>query len=565
MPDVDALSNALRAADKAGNTEDAKKLAQALVVARGKGPAAVAKDVGAAATEFGAKAPGMAEKLNAELGHTGKVYGVNSPAPSIDRAGLPFGMASAIMGGDTPKERELALQKFDPKAKLSTDWIGRDVVTLGNGKQVYVEPYGKGFGGKLAAEVKTIGEQARARPLETAGMVAGGAMGGIGGAALAGGGGYLADQAVKKIGGTYSKTPGQLAAGTGESAVGGALGEGAARLPGALIKGGLPSWITGATPETKEFGSAMLKRGVTPAYAKGSPGLASAEWKMNLAKKLGLPENDKRVEAMSAEITDYLAKHGVGADKAAGTIAATQGGGAPRLGGEAQYGQALKAPLEARKAQLEQALAIREEQNKLLDQNIATARNTAETEIKKLQTGQGTATGDFKGTVADDIRAARKAVSDKATANYTKLAQVEGDLQVDMSPISVKAKEILANMPKDRAGNPILMSQDAAPSIEALKQLANLPPNMPIADAAHIRTQLGAMIKDKGLLPPTKSYLLGELHDSADAAIKGAGGYDPTGRNVVASTMRSQTEKEYAADMKRMTDAVANRLVRQAV
>src|SRR6185369_5163570 len=76
---------------------------------------------------------------------------------------------------------------------------------------------------------------------------------------------------------------------------------------------------------------------------------------------------------------------------------------------------------------------------------------------------------------------------------------------------------------------------------------------------AGLRTQLNELGNIKGLLPTTKNHLLGDLNEEIDASIKAASGERPE-----AAAMRSQIEKDYAVEIKKFKDNLAQRLVKEA-
>ena len=594
MATAEQLEKALRAADAAGNTEDAKKLAQAWKAMQGAPKVNLGNIAAGRAQAIGdiaGKAGGAVDrfaKMGDEATHMISTAqtpeGINPVSPDIDRKGLPFEQASLIMAADNAAEKAKALKSIDPRATMSRDYRGREYVTMGDGRKVYVEPYGEGMGGMAVAEGKTMGEQAYARPGETTGAIVGGAMGGGPGGAMVGAGaagsiGYLIDQAVKASAGRYAKTPGQLALGAGESAAMNAGGELIGRAPGAVMRGGLPRAITGSTPEKEEFGRTMLKGGAAPGMGAGAPGLASVQWKINLGKKLGLPETDKRVQALASDIENFLGGKGVAGDKStgfpanravkdvAGTINPTLGGKTPRVGGEEQYGKTLTDPMVAKRQALEAGVAMREQQNKLLDDQMKQAKAAATKAVDTLRTGQGPTASDFRSTVADDLMAARKARSDEFQPRYAKLAEVEQGLATNMAEVANHAQQILEALPKDPTGKPLVANEQMLPKIQFLMQVAQTKGDMPIAQAAALRSQINGL-NVRTLLPTTKQYLMTDLNKTLDSAIKLSGSHQPeavaTGRHQIASTMRQQIEKDYATASRKLDDNLAARLIKEA-
>lgn len=338
------------------------------------------------------------------------LYGADGP---IDREGLPWEQATEIMASDNPSEQRKALALIDPKATLESDMLRRQYVKFSDGRRIYVEPIGDSTMGKLGATAVTTGEQMAARPGATVGSVAGGIIGDVPGAALGGAAGNLLDQFMKKIKGTSDQTPGEVALNTAKSGAMAGLGEGVARIPGAIMRGGLPKTITRATDETNQFAKSMMGRGATPSFGSGAPGLASVSWKVALAKKLGLPENDGKVLAMAGEIEDFLAGKGVAGGNegafsggapvldAKGTIGATKTGGTPRVGGEEVYGEKLTAPMVARRTELAKALGIAEKDLADIEGFNAKAKERAAQKLTGAEARQGEAALTGKRTLED--------------------------------------------------------------------------------------------------------------------------------------------------------------------
>ena len=541
MAEQAALENALRAADKAGNVEDARKLAAALASMRSN--QSVIGDVKATGDKISdaIKAPpdsmkGMTHDISKSTGQIEDKFA--SDVYNIDRSGLPAKYASRIMQADNPKEKLLHLQSFDPKATFGKDTLGREYVTLGTGKKVYVEPIGQGVMGKLGAEAETIGEEVRARPVSTGGAIVGGMIGGVPGAALMAGAGHLAEQGAKALKGRYSQTPGELAFNTAESGAMAGVSEGISRVPGALIRGGLPRWLTGTTDETAEFGSKLAKAGATPAYKSSAPGLASVEWKVNLAKKLGLPENNKKLQAVASELENFLKKKGI--EDTEGTLKPTAGV-TPRVGGEEKYWQTLADPVI--------------QMNKQID----AAKEAATKSLQSLRVGRGPTSPNFKEDVKGYISNARTALSHVSDMEYQKLAAIEGDMAVSMHPVAEQADRILASLPKTDKGDIMIPNEKAAPKIAFLKQLSQTKGDMPIAMAAKMRTDLNALGGFSDLTQSAKSHLEGTLRDTLDQQIKTASSANPK-----AAAERGRIEKWYAGEINKFNDNVAARLVKQA-
>lgn len=449
MADEAALAQALRAADKAGNVEDARKLAGALAALRGRSapPRVNLADIAASRAKVAGEVmdgAGVAADHVAQMTHaTTDTTPLN---PTVDPKGLPFGQARKILAGDNTAERQLALDEVTGRspqrvqrrgeegrraaredrllegdvkpsgAKLHSDFQGRDYVEYPDGRKVYVQPYG---GGIRDVGVR-MGEEAAARPFETAGAVGGGAAsGGLGsGMLFAGGGGivgYLLDQAYKASKNRYAKTPAELALGVGESALMNAGGELVARAPGRMLRGSIvPDWVTGATPETKEFGRELMREGGQVAYTSGAKGLKSIQWKTALAQKFGLPVENKNVLALTKSIEKLLAKGGV--TDTSGTIGAAKAGGRVVLGDEAKYGQTLASHVAKVRSGLAREVGSAESDLSSIEQANAKARARAEARL-------GAAQGRLDDRQLADKRALQDAQRQEKTAGKAGLDQ----------------------------------------------------------------------------------------------------------------------------------------------
>lgn len=417
---AEQLEQALRAADKAGNVEDARRLAQALQQTRSSsGPAGVVADVKNAASGIAIEGPAAvdrAAKIAKEATHTGIAKGeiedkFASKIEGVGREGVNFGFASDLLSADTPEEKQRILQAHRPGATLGKDSLGREYVQTPDGKKEYVEPADTWSG-----MPKRMGEQIAARPGQTIGAVAGGALGAaipgppwtaMLGAGAGGELGTVIDELVKKSRGLYSKTPGQAVQSVGGAGVANMVGEGVARIPGKLLRGSImPDFISGSTPETKEFGKELMDRGGQPAYTAGARGLKSVQWKTAAAEKYGLDLGSKNTQALLDSIETFLNKGGVSDVK--GTVGATKSGDRVVLGDEARYGKVLVPKLVEQRAQLSKNLGAAESDLKSIEDFNAKARDRAQAKLSGVeQKASDTAVGDRR-SLEDTQRAAKE-------------------------------------------------------------------------------------------------------------------------------------------------------------
>ena len=493
--------------------------------------------------------------------------------PDADyKTGTNWSARRAFLAADTVGEKQAAIKKYYPDAKVTTDPKGNFLVQRPGDPQP-MEVMGDNFWSNLGAG-------AAAHPLETAGGIAGSVLGGpmgvFGAAAMAGTGaavGYGGDELVKAAKGGYSKTPSELAQGFTGAETSSALGEVGARGAIGAVKGGLPSIITGADAETKEMINKLVALRGTPEFRAAAPSMKASQWKVALGENLAGKFSSPNTRPVLLAMQEYLTRQG---DK--NTAAAIQ-----QVLGQEFSSNATEAAL-TQPVRSGLARAGHE-----ADAATAGARRDAEASLKHVMGKMAQPGADLSGQIREDIIGARKDFGNSFAQEYEQISSALGDKPIiHTHGVAKAASDVLKALPKSEiehvpgaasadlvgfgsagvpgpgsttGGKPILTSSQF---LKDLGDLAKLDEPKSLKEMAAIRTKLMDMAEIRDLLPATEKHqyqdLVRAVSEAIDSASKGLP--DEVDRGLVKRWLT--TNKKYAEGIVKFDDADLVRLTRQA-
>lgn len=236
--------------------------------------------------------PAMAQRLRAFQSAKGGGKGPppDKAPPEMDE--LPFKNRTMLAAMDNPAEKQAYLEKAFGKANVTKDDKG--FVVKKDGKQFRAS---EGFLASMAADfpetaggIIGAGEGAlMGAPGGPAGALVGAVIGGGVGAAS----GKAAKETVKTFAGLNKKGVAGTAESIGKEGLGGAAGEVGGKVIGkgigALSRGPLPAFLTGATKEIRTMTDKMLRGGARPPAASTMPDARKLQRVAILADKLSGP------------------------------------------------------------------------------------------------------------------------------------------------------------------------------------------------------------------------------------------------------------------------------------
>jgi hypothetical protein len=487
---------------------------------------------------------------------------------------LPFTDKVHLAQADNFEEKELYFQNKYGKGNVKRDWGSGGkadlVVTAPNGHvyRVGETEDGAGFVAKLTGDspmlagmgIGAASGAAYGSGLGPLGAAAGGVLGaGIG--AMVGKGGTEIGKAVE---GNLKKSPKQVMEGLGGAAEEGMTGEVTGQIAGKVVgkalTARLPSFITGATDESRAQTSKAWEAGARPPYASMAPGAVKLRRIEVDAEKLTgkyVAQDERNMAYVQATVREQLAKSGmpkayidqVMAELSDPTAAASH---------EA-IGQELKAGVEAHVQALHTNVQrVAEVADKQIDAQLATVR----AELDKNSTGP------LATAVADSIKSAKQTFSESARGLYGRIDAMLGNTKVvPVEPIVEAANEIRSQLPKSvltqivkeasqLAGKPL--SESDALLLNEFGVELDAGGKISLSDAQRIRT----VLRDKGGASKlTRGIVEGDhlkLANAVDQAINEAAA-DPVAKPAI--DMLRTTNEWYKKGIAKFNDVAFKQLV----
>jgi hypothetical protein len=543
-------------------------------------PELLAKLNGASATDDTPAAPGAAvtdPALLARLGGdsvdaSGRVSHDNAHAPKDP---LPFTDQVHLAQADNFDEKELYFQNKYGKSAVKREW-GSDgkpalLVTTTDGKLYRIGEAGfvaqltadspklisMGAGAATGAEIGALGG-----PLDPITVPAGAVIGAGLGAVF----GKGATEAQKGIEGNYKKTPGQLVGALDDASAEGMEGQMggmmAGKLTSKILSSRLPSFMTGATEETRDMTQKAWAAGARPPYASMAPDAMKLRRIEVDADKLTGPnkaQDERNMAYVLSTLKDTLKQSGMPpayvdkiAEEAQNPFAAAS---------HEAIGQDIKVSVQAH---IDAITAAIDKTAKVADSHID-AQLSAVTKIIDSSTHAG-----LGEDVATAIKSAKKDFSDASSKLYSRIDGLIGDQKVvPTEGISAVAKSIIKDMPPSEvaritkeaaqlAGRP-LSAEDAILLKEFGVELDPGQTKMSFAQAQNLRSILRAKGKPQSLTHGIKEGTHLRLADAVDDAIHEAAS-DPVAAPAVKAL--DVADKFYKDGIGKFKDAQIKQLVK---
>jgi len=490
--------------------------------------------------------------------------------PDADyRSGLPFAHEIAYRrAADNPEAKKAALLRSYPASWIKQDKAGNYLV--------YRPDVGRYVAAGTEGGVSGVMEELAANPEVVAGSliapeVAGGIAPALGryaisrmAASAAGSGlGSLVQSGSTALGGTGPRSFGEAASTAGRQALGGALGEGMGMAGGkvfnTLAKGGLPSAITGMTPESRRLAEMLYGAGGSAPYASAAPGMRSLAWDTSLMENLVGKENSQTNAnrlAIIRLIAGRLKQSGVPENRLEEATRRVLTGQVP---GET-LGQDVKQAVQRFGA--EQA------------EGAATARGVAERMIQQDEAALGKGRSpvdrsDLAEAFTKDAIAARSAVSQEMAPRFAANDAKAGGPNIAPTNASKVAADVLSALPKGKDGQPIFATAEREGAV--LKTLQNLagvggtaegeaPHLFSLSDMARIHSVLQQWGTSRDLVPGVSSHIFRKMARAVEEDIDAAGANGSLNPAVLAE--RKALLGQWKNEMARFDNAIIRRLTR---
>lgn len=402
--------------------------------------------------------------------------------------GTDFNDRMALSMMDNDKERRAYLEDRYGRGNVGQDPAGTFYIVK-NGKKIAPSGGGlmEGFAADIAGNFPMLVSMGAGA---SAGAGLGAAAGGVGaipgaiiGAMVGATAGKGVQEAEKVPYGYVKKTPTQEVGSLGKAGMMGGVAEIVSR-PGAalayrVLKGGIPEWISGATPETAEMTAQTLRMGGVPPTRSALPHLKATQFHQALGEKVvGNLIEARNLRAIQGEMENVLRSSGMtDAEIPQAMSVLMNPSEAPSYAG---LGAELKGKVQEHIDSLVNSTQTYERAaDEQLDKNLASLRLKTRA---PLSGSPGIAAN-----VAHDLIIARQDFSKAAESLYKRVDELVGDKPVVPTYLAKRyAQRLLTNLP-----------ESGTKSI--IKEIAELRPQETFSNMQRIRTRLRELGEPKDL------------------------------------------------------------------
>lgn len=330
-----------------------------------------------------------------------------------------------------------------------------------------------------------------------------GALGGIALTVLGAAGGKAYDEVLKILQGYNKKSPGQMATTLTKEAGAAAIGEGAFRIGGRLLKGYSP----GNTPERIALTKEAMDAGLTPKTYQfidaGGPLLK--RFQATSENVLGDPSQAANREAL-------LGMAGSLQNRAGQTAVTVPGGGVEPI---------LKPPVTDVGERLVGTVKKTVDKAQLQIDYVRNRANTAlDKSLKNIESQLGSADPRTGQAVVDSIKQARREFGNNASELYTKIDDLIGAPFVPTAALKAQAEKIGAQLPKTADGRVVFTESGEA---NPIADIAALPEQITIRQAQRIRSMLGESSLTRDLVSGVDKRDLALLKEASEKMFDEAG------------------------------------------
>ena len=498
---------------------------------------------------------------------------VAAAEPQVDNdSGLPFTVKAALAQADNRKEELLLLGKVYGKENVKTMHDGL-LAVMKDGKLIGVQ------GG---SGLKNFAADVVGRSAELGGMGMGAALGapaGPAGAVLGAAVGAMFGHAAQEIGkiasGRFDKSNEETVKASAKSGLEGVEGEVGGRLVtggiSRVLKGKIPSPLTGVTPESQAITARTTLAGARPNAVAALPSMKHIQFMEALAAKATGPSKGQQkanMEYLQKRMSKILAESGVPPSQLQPLIKELNSIDS-KLSTE-EIGDHIK-----------KTIAAHEE---MLGEQVTRALGTANSELSTAMQRVKAAAGRSEGLAVDAAEAvgkARRVFGEQFGWAYEKIdAALGGQPIIPTFGINAVARSIVDTAPN--AAKPGIIRELANIGVDLEDGVidyskkdwakhhgqlgAGLPsavgsttPKIKFADAQRIRTVLQQRLEEGNLIPNTQDHDFGRLVEAVDQAFELAA-HDPAAAPAIQ--MLRKTDAAYREGIAKFKDTTIQGLVK---
>lgn len=474
--------------------------------------------------------------------------------------GLPFSQKTEFLMMDNDKERQNFLDNYYPGAKFVQDKQGNTLIKMPNGQKI--EPKGlhpfknlaaEGLanalpiGGGMMASASTLA--ATKNPIAAAAAFPAGQTLGYGAREQLKAGFGLEKKSEKE----YIENLGQQAKMGMETEVGGQVFGKALKT----IYGGYPFGIPLLPSANKEMTKRVLDRNMSPPFLTAMPGSTVLQQKQSfLERVVGSSRNAYNAAGAKAGMADILEKSGVDKAQIPEMINSIMRGEVDTKSLGEQATKYYKSYVDGLQKTSD---TMSKEASNIMDKKWADINKAIAN--PKIETSEA---------VINDIRTAKQQFSDASSSMYGTVDELNGNKAIlSTAPMKAEIKKMIADLPKNKAGNVIFPGEGGAAASQYIRDLLDQPDLITFRQGQAIRSQLMQAGYSGEITSSVGERNLTKLADSADSMFaRAAKGYYKSGGEGDAAKQSAlaleKADKFYAENIGKFKDADVARLARDS-